>query len=188
MALNLKSLDEAVRLVEDSIDKREQFYLGNLKKFGKCRPLQHYHYILSDVDSVGNLTNGVVFVQYLACRLGDKRASLLLCKECDQGADVVQQIVLHGDVGEEFLQQRREKYCIHSKAIEQFHPDNHFDLENLTFPFYFGRDLVDIEQLSSKPQKYAVLANGEYGLVTLPPRAKKVRCTNPHKMSRDCCH
>ena len=137
---------------------------------------------------MGNLTNGVVFVQYLACRLGDKRASLLLCKECDQGADVVQQIVLHGDVGEEFLQQRREKYCIHSKAIEQFHPDNYFDLENLTFPFYFGRDLVDIEQLSSKPQKYAVLANGEYGLVTLPPRAKKVRCTNPHKMSRDCCH
>ena len=25
-------------------------------------------------------------------------------------------------------------------------------------------------------------------MVTLPPFAKKVRCTNPHKMSRDCCH
>ena len=77
MALNLKSLDEAVRLVEDSLDKREQFYLGNLKKFGQCRPLHHYHYIVSDVDSVGNLTNGV---QYLACRLDDKRASFLVCK------------------------------------------------------------------------------------------------------------
>ena len=66
MALNLKSLDEAVRLVENSIDKREQFYLGNLKKFGQCRPMQHYQYIVSDVDTVGNLTNGVVFVQYLA--------------------------------------------------------------------------------------------------------------------------
>ena len=32
MALNLKSLDEAVRLVENSKDKREQFYLGSLKK------------------------------------------------------------------------------------------------------------------------------------------------------------
>ena len=53
MALNLKSLDEAVRLVEDSIDKREQFYLGNLKKFGQCRPLKHYHFIVSDVDNVG---------------------------------------------------------------------------------------------------------------------------------------
>ena len=92
-----ETLDVAVRLVEDSIDKREQFYLRNLKKFGQCRPLHHYHYIVSDVDSVGNLTNGVVFVQYLACRLG---ASLLLCKECDQGAEMVQQIVLHGDVGE----------------------------------------------------------------------------------------
>ena len=59
MALNLTSLDEAVRLVEDTIDKREQFYLGNLKKFGQCRPLQQYHYIVSDVDKVGNLTNGV---------------------------------------------------------------------------------------------------------------------------------
>ena len=97
---------------------------------------------------MGNLTNGVVFVQYLACRLGDKRASLLLCKECDQGAEVVQQIVFHGDVGEDFIQQRREKYCIHSKAVEQFHPDEHFDLENFGFPFYFGRDLVDIEQLT----------------------------------------
>ena len=74
--------------------------------------MQHYHYIVSDVDTVWNLTNGVVFVQYLACRLGDKRASLLLCKECDQGAEVVQHIVLRGDVGEEFLKQRREKYCI----------------------------------------------------------------------------
>ena len=97
--------------MENSIDKREQFYLGNLKKFGQCRPLQHYHYIVSDVDSVGNLTNGVVFVQYLACKVGDKRASFLR-KECDQGAKVVQQIVLHGDVDEKFVQQRREKYCI----------------------------------------------------------------------------
>ena len=63
MALNLKSLDVAVRVVEDSIDKREQFYLGNLKKFGQCRLLQHYHFIVSDVDNVGSLTNGIVFVQ-----------------------------------------------------------------------------------------------------------------------------
>ena len=80
MALNLKSSDEAVRLVEESIDKREQFYIGNLKKFGQCRPLQHYQNIVSDVVSVGNLTNGAVFVQYLTCRLDDKRASLLVCK------------------------------------------------------------------------------------------------------------
>ena len=44
MALNLKSLGEAVRLVENSIDKREQFYLGNLKKFGQCRPLKEGKY------------------------------------------------------------------------------------------------------------------------------------------------
>ena len=80
-----------------------------LKKFGQCRPLQQYHYIVSDAEKVGNLTHGVV-----ACRLGDERASLLLCKECGQGAEEVQQIVLHGDVGEEFLHQRREKYCIHA--------------------------------------------------------------------------
>ena len=81
-----------------------------------------------------------------------------MCKECDQGSEVVQQIVFHGDVGEDFIHQRRENYCIHSRAVEQFHPDKHFDLENLSFPFYFVRNLVDIEQLYSKPQKYAVLA------------------------------
>ena len=53
MALNLRSLDEAVMLVEDSIDKREQFYLANLKKFGHCRQLQHYPFIVSDVGHYG---------------------------------------------------------------------------------------------------------------------------------------
>ena len=72
--------------------------------------------------------------------------------------------------------------------MEYFGPHKQFDLANLNFPFYFGRDLVDLEEISSKPLKSAVLANGEYGLVTLPPRAKKVSCSYPCKMSRDCCH
>ena len=72
----------------------------------------------------------------------------------------LQKNVFHGDVRDDFLKQRREKYCIHSKAVEQFHPDKYFDLENLSFPFYFQRDLVDIKQLSSKPLKYPVLAKG----------------------------
>ena len=118
-------------------------------KYGQCKPLQQYHYIVSNADTVGNLTKSVVFVQYLTCRVSDQPFSLLLCKDCDKGAEVVQQIVLHGDVTQEFLQQRRDKYCIHSKAVEQFCPDKHFDLENMSFPFYFGRDLVDLEQLSS---------------------------------------
>ena len=103
MALNLQSLDEAVKLInlaDDSLDKREQFYVGNLRKYGQCKPLQQYHYVLSDADNVGNLTKSVVFVQYLACRVGDQSVSLLLCKDCDKGAEVVQQIVLHGDVTE----------------------------------------------------------------------------------------
>ena len=34
----------------------------------------------------------------------------------------------------------------------------------------------------------AVLSDGHYGLVTLPIRAKKIRCVWPHKNSRVCVH
>jgi hypothetical protein len=53
--------------------------------------------------------------------------------------------------------------------VEYFESDKKFDLANLNFPFYFGRDLVDLKEISSNFLKYAILANGEYGLVTLPP-------------------
>ena len=74
MTFNLKSLDEAVKLiplVNDAVDKRELFYVGNLKKFGQCKPLQQYHYLVSDTDHLGNLTHNDVFVQYLACQVSN---------------------------------------------------------------------------------------------------------------------
>ena len=83
--------------------------MGNLRKYGQCKPFQQYHYIVSDADTVGNLTKSVVFVQYLACRVSNQSVSLLLCKECDKGAEVVQQIVFHGDVT-----QKKERQILYS--------------------------------------------------------------------------
>ena len=92
------------------------------------------------------------------------------------------------DIEQSFLANIETNYCIHCKACAQFKPTDIFPLEDQLFPWYFGRDMVDIQVISKKPLLCAVLAGGEYGLVTLPPRAKKVRCVNPHKSSRQCSH
>ena len=55
-----------------------------------------------------------------------------------------------------------------------------------TFPH--ASDLTDFEQTQSKPLLAAGLAGEEYGLVSLPPRAKKLRCVFPHKESKVCSH
>ena len=48
--------------------------------------------------------------------------------------------------------------------------------------------MTDFEQTQSKPLLAAGLAGEEYGLVSLPPRAKKLRCVFPHKESKVCSH
>ena len=67
-------------------------------------------------------------------------------------------------------------------------PEKSYNLNDNLFPWYFGNHLVDIVMIQSRPPLIAVLASGQYGLVSLPTRAKKYRCIWPHKNSRVCGH
>ena len=77
---------------------------------------------------------------------------------------------------------------MHSQQNYTFDPETYYKLDKNCFPWYFGSDLVDIEYIQEKPLIAAVLAGGQYGLVSLPTRARKYRCIYPHKESKVCSH
>ena len=110
--------------------------------------------------------------------------------ECDETeeSESLQQVLMRGNISNEFLESQKQKYCTHCRCITELNPESYYNLNENVFPWYFGNDLVDIECIQSKPPVMAVLADGHYGLVTLPVRAKKYRCVWPHKNSRVCSH
>ena len=86
----------------------------------------------------------------------------------------------------EFFNDIVEKYCIHCKVCLEFNPSNIFPLTEGIFPWYFGPDILDVQVLQEKPLLCAGLSGVGYGLKSLPPRAKYVRCIHPCKESRSC--
>ena len=67
-------------------------------------------------------------------------------------------------------------------------PEESYNLNDNLFPWYFGNDLVYIKMIQSKPPLIAVLASGQYGLVSCILEQRKYRCIWPHKNSRVCGH
>ena len=80
---------------------------------------------------------------------------------------------MNGIVTSDFLKEHTRKYCIHSKILSTFSPETYYKVDKNCFLWYFGSDLVDIEYIQEKPLFAAVLAGGQYGLVSLPPRARR---------------
>ena len=154
----------------------------------RINALSQHHLVIPDCDDIGNLKVAYVFVQYVGVEIEEEIDHLLICRSCNKEAESLQQILMQGTVESIFLEQQKQKYCIHSRTLTKFSPESYFKITENSFPWYFGSDLVDIEHLSEKPVLAAVLSGGQYGLVSLPPRAKKLRCIYPHKESKVCCH
>ena len=165
---------------------RLDIYVGHLKRDLKCKALRQYHFLLSDCDEYGRLVKTDVFVQFLGVKSRGSVTYALLCQTCNNQKEGLRQILLKNDIELEFLERIRRDYCIHCKAVSEMNPEKIFELDN--FPFYFGDDLTDVEIIDKQPYKCAVMVNGEYGLLTFPPRAKKPRCVMPCKNSKSCQH
>ena len=172
----------------NDMNKQELYYSGNLRRKQKIKALTHHHFVVPDCDDLGNLLTTYVFVQFVGVRMCDGFDHLLICKKCNEEAESLQQILINGKITADFLKAQKRKYCVHSRTLTTLDPESYFKLDENCFPWYFGSDLVDIEYIQEKPLLVAVLAGGQYGLVSLPTRARKYRCIYPHKESKVCCH
>ena len=150
--------------------------------------MAHYHFLIFDCDEIGNLLQTYVFVQFVGIKMESEISHLLVCRTCNTEAESLQQILMKGNLDRKFLEDQKKKYCIHCKTLSKLNPETYYPIDEHFFPWFFASDLTDIEHIQSKPLLAAVLAGGEYGLVSLPPRAKKLRCVFPHKESKVCSH
>ena len=156
--MNLQSMAQAL----NNVEKRELYYAGNLRRDKKLKSLSHHHFIVPDCDDLGNLLPAYVFVHFIGIKKSASFDHLLICKQCNEEAESLQQILMRGKITEDFLIDQKKKYCIHSKTISTFDPEIYFKVDDSCFPWYFGSDLVDIEYIQEKPLLVAVLAGGQY--------------------------
>ena len=184
MALDLTNISNVI----SDISKQDMYYIGNMKREKALKALAHHHFVLPECDETGNLLSSFVFVQFIGVKVETGFSHLLVCKTCNEESESLQQVLMRGNISNEFLESQKQKYCTHCRCITELNPESYYNLNENVFPWYFGNDLVDIECIQSKPPVMAVLADGHYGLVTLPVRAKKYRCVWPHKNSRVCSH
>ena len=103
-------------------------------------------------------------------------------------ADSLQQIIAHGQVSSQFFDRCVKNYCIHCQVSLELELEKYFHIDEKSFPWSFGSELLDIQILQEKPMLAAVLVGGSYGIVSLPSRAKYVRCIFPCKESKSCSH
>ena len=171
-----------------SLEKRQLYYGGNLKRHKKLKALSQHHFIVPDCYDFGELLQTYVFVQFVGVMLENEFDHILICHKCNEETESLQQILMKGKITTEFLEELKRKYCIHSKTITTFDPETYYKLDKNCFPWYFGSDLVDIEYIQEKPLIAVVLAGGQNGLVSLPTRARKYRCIYLHKESKVCSH
>ena len=156
----------------NDISKQDHYYLGNVKRTKSLNALAHHHFVIPDCDESGNLLTTFVFVQFIGLKLESGFNHFLICKLCNEMSESLQQVLMRGNVSNEFLQSHKQKYCVHSRCISKMDPEESYNLNDNLFPWYFGNDLVYIKMIQSKPPLIAVLASGQYGLVSLPTRAK----------------
>ena len=169
-------------------DRLKSFYVGNLKRAKRFYPLEWFHFLMASADNSGNLLKKNVLVQYIGCKIDGDYKFILLCKECNEEWDSLQQILMRGNVSNTFIKDIVDKYCIHCKVCLEFNPQEIFPINESSFPWFFGSDLVDMQVLQEKPLLCAVLSGGGYGILSLPPRAKHIRCIYPCKESKSCTH
>ena len=143
---------------------------------------------MASADEYGNLLKKNILVQYIGCKIDRKMKYLLLCNECNEECSSLQQILMRGELTDQFYNDLVGKYCIHCKVCDELNPIQIFPLSEGSFPWYFGPDILDVQVIQEKPLLCAVLSGGGYGLISLPARAKYVRCIFPCKDSRFCTH
>ena len=143
---------------------------------------------MASADRNGNLLKKNVLVQYIGCKIDGEKKYLLLCQECNEECSSLQQILMRVSLSEEFYNDIVEKYCIHCQVCIEFNPTEVFPLSESSFPWYFGPDILNVQIIQENPLLCAVMSGGGYGLISLPTRAKYVRCIHPCKDSRSCTH
>ena len=188
--INLRSIsDEINQICSEDQNRRLDKYIGHLRRENKARALRQHHFLISDCDKAGNLTEKDIFVQFVGTTsvTGEKKF-ILLCKSCNENVKGLLHIFLKSNIEEKFHDKVVSEYCIHCSALAEMSPEKSFELEPENFPFCHDENMVDVEILETSPYQCAVLCRGEYGLITFPPRAKKPRCIMPCKNSRTCHH
>ena len=162
-------------------DRSVSFYVGNLRRAKRFYSLNWHHFLMASADEYGNLLKKNILVQYIGCKIDRKMKYLLLCNECNEECSSLQQILMRGELTDQFYNDLVGKYCIHCKVCDEFNPIQIFPLSEGSFPWYFGPDILDVQVIQEKPLLCAVLSGGGYGLISLPARAKYVRCIVPCK-------
>ena len=137
MALDLTNLSNVI----SDIRKQDLYYIGNLKRTKAVKALTHHHFVLPGCDEMGNLLSSFVFVQFIGVKLETGFSHLLLCKSCNEESESLQQILMRGNVSNDFLDSQKQKYCIHCRCISQLDPESSYILNDNAFPWYFGNDL-----------------------------------------------
>ena len=67
--------------------------------------MAHYHFLISDCGEIG-------------IKMENDISHLLGCRTCnDTKAESLQQIMMKGNPTRKFLEDQKEKYCIHGKTL-----------------------------------------------------------------------
>ena len=83
---NLRSISEEIsKICNEDQNRKLDKYIGHLRRENKARALRQHHFLISDCDSTGSLTNKDIFVQFVGTTLvtGEKKF-ILLCKMCNE--------------------------------------------------------------------------------------------------------
>ena len=83
------------------------------------KALTHHHFVLRECDDTGNLLSSFVFVQFIGVKLETGFSHLLLCKTCNGESESLHQILMRGNVNNDFLESHKQKYCIHCRCIAE---------------------------------------------------------------------
>ena len=119
----------------NNVEKRELYYGGNLRRDKNLKSLTHHHFIVPNCDDLGNLLPAYVFVQFIGIKRADSFDHLLICKQFNEEAESLQQILMQGKFTEDFLIDQKKIYCIHSKTISTFDPQIYFEVNDSCFPY-----------------------------------------------------
>ena len=103
----------------------------------RINALSQHHLVIPDCDDIGNLKVAYVFVQYVGVEIEEEIDHLLICSSCNKEAESLQQILMQGTVESIFLEQQKQKYCIHSRTLTKFSPESYFEIRENSFPWYF---------------------------------------------------
>ena len=102
----------------------------NRKLENKARALRQHHFLISDWDSTGSLTDKDIFVQFVGTTLvtGGKKF-ILLCKTCNENVKGLIHIFLRSTIAEQFHDKVVSEYCIHCSALAEMSPNKSVELE-----------------------------------------------------------